>query len=148
MIIKHNFETIIRNWWLNNLGMTCYPCIKINFDMIIDFWMPCLKTIRSTGYYQFSWLCVLILQLQHDVLLFFLTPNMFVKRLSDFLALVFDCCLGHRKTGTFLCDFLLGINHSSINNILYFLLVITLTCMLIYIFYVIQTLVFKRRPVE
>ena len=39
-IIIHNYETIIRNWWLKNFGITCYPWIHITFDLIIDFWMP------------------------------------------------------------------------------------------------------------
>ena len=40
LIIWQNFETIIRNWWLKKLRMTCYPCIQITFDLLIDFWMP------------------------------------------------------------------------------------------------------------
>ena len=91
LIIKHIFETIIRNWWLNKLGVTCYPCIHITFDMTINFWMP---------YSFFFWVHRLLPTLMALCFDFWapiqcfdafgLASNMLVKRHSDFLALFFN----------------------------------------------------------
>ena len=56
-----------------------------------------------------------------------------------------EWCWCHRGISAIICDSLWSRNHSSINNILKILLVITLTLMLIYFFYVVHTFVFKRR---
>ena len=50
------------------------------------------------------------------------------------------------NVGTIICDSLWSRQYSRIYNILEILLIITLTCMLIYIFDVVHTSVFKRRP--
>ena len=83
-------EIIIRNWWLNNLGMICYPCIQITFNLIIDFWMPfsfCL--IGPQAITQFHGSAFGFCTTKRSFAVFFLTFNMLVNKHSDLLALGF-----------------------------------------------------------
>ena len=73
--------------------------------------------------------------------------NMLVNKRSDFLAFVFNCCFDHRQTRTVISYLLWSRNHSRLKNIFKFLLVVTLTSMLVYIFYAIKTFVLKISPV-
>ena len=69
--------------------MTCYPCIQITFDLIIDFWMPFL-------FFLFHCLVPIFMALRFDFaatiwrfVVFGLTSNMLVNKHHDFLALGF-----------------------------------------------------------
>ena len=70
--------------------MTCYPCILIIFDLLIDFWMP------FSFFFLVHRLLPTFMALRLDFsaptqsfAVFGLTSNMLVKRHSDFLALGF-----------------------------------------------------------
>ena len=90
LIIKYNVDIIIRNWWLKNLGVACYPCIQIRFDLIIDFWIP--FSSFNLVHRIFPTLIALRFDFTDSTRRFsvlFLTSNMLVNKLSDFLALGF-----------------------------------------------------------
>ena len=70
--------------------MTCYPCIHITFDLIVDFWMPfsfCFLVQRLLP--TFVDLCLDFASTKRRFSVLGLTSNMFVNKHSDFLALGF-----------------------------------------------------------
>ena len=104
---------MIRNWWLNNLGMTFYPCIHITFDLLIVFWIPSSLSFigpQASNHFHGSafWFC----SYNTKFSVFCLTSNMLVKKHRYFLALGF--LTGVDVIGTL---GLLSVNTSGVNTI-------------------------------
>ena len=73
--------------------MTCYPCIQITFDLLIDFWMP----FSFCSFFQRLLPTFMALRLdfaatKRRFAVLGLTSNMLVNKNSDFLA--FGCFTG------------------------------------------------------
>ena len=119
---------------IEKLGVMCYQCLNITFNLIIDFWMP--FSFFKLAHRLFPTLMALSfdLRIQHDRYQFFLNIKYVGEQTQRFPSTCFYFCLGYMKTSNDNSDFIWSINHSSIYNIPEVLLVITLTSMLIYIF--------------
>ena len=128
--------------------MTCYPCIQITFDMLIDFRMPFTFFFVQRLLHTFMDLRLDFAATKWRLDVLGLTANIFVNKHSDFLELGFlngddvICTLG-----------LLSMNPSGVDSraasriSLIFCWSLHLPARW-YLFYVVHTSVFKRRPGE
>ena len=146
MIIKHNFETIIRNWWLKNLEITCYPCIQITFDLIIYFWMPFLfYFLGSQAITHFHGSSFLFCSYNTTFCCFWFNIQYVGEKTQWFPSTWFlGWFLCRRQSRNVIYDSIWSRHHISIYYILEVLLVNTLTCMLIYLFMLFKYLCSKE----